>query len=122
MAEPPPLSEGALAYVLWVERDYQGCVKAGPTSAIDQDLGIVGNDVDDFALKLAERYGDWVAEWPWDRFTDLNESVSPLWPAALVWQLMSWPFRGKFSYPSPYERLELKHISRVLDHGEWIEP
>lgn len=122
MIEPPSASEGALAYVLWVAREFQGCRKAQPGSAIEQDLDIVGDDIDDFALKLAERYGDWVAEWPWHRFSDLNEGVSPLFLFAVVWQLVSWPFRGRFSYPSQYERLELSHIATVLERGDWIDP
>lgn len=122
MPEPPPESEGSLAFVLWVAREIHGCGKAQPTSAIEQDLGIVGEDVDDFARKLAERYGDWVSKWPWQRFTELNEGVSPLFPFAVLWQLVTWPFRGRFSYPSQFERLELRHIAFVLERGEWVDP
>ncbi|MFU7528246.1 hypothetical protein [Qipengyuania sp. ASV99] len=122
MREPPPESDGALAFVLWVVRESHGCTKAEPNSAIEQDLDIVGDDVDDFAQRLAERFGDHVADWPWQRFTDLNEGVSPLFPFALVWQLATWPLRSRFSYPSPFERLELSHIAFVLERGEWVDP
>ncbi len=120
--DPPPESEGALAYVLWVARDCHGIEKAQPQMALEQELDIVGDDVDYFAQKLADRYGLWIYDWPWQRFTELNEGVSPLFPFVLVWQLATWPLRGSFSYPSQFERLELGHISRVIEAGEWIDP
>ncbi|KLI63665.1 hypothetical protein [Aurantiacibacter marinus] len=122
MIDPPPKSDGALAYVLWVAREWQGCTNATELSAVMQDLGIGGEDVDDFALRLAERYGDQVADWPWQRFADLNEGLSLLFPFMLVWQLASWPFRGRFSYPSNKQRLTLGHIAFVLERGEWVDP
>ncbi len=122
MNEPPPISQGNLAYVLWVAREKQGCRKAQPNSAIEQDLDIVGDDVVDFIESLEERFGNWVWEWPWQRFTELNEGLSLLFPFMLIWQLVTWPIRGHFSYPSSNERLELGHIAKVLDAREWIEP
>ncbi|XUU60204.1 hypothetical protein ACRAQ6_11605 [Erythrobacter sp. HA6-11] len=120
--DPPQEDDGALAYVLWLARDVHGCGNADPQSALDQDLGLYGLDVEDFAMKLAERFGNWVWGWPWQRFTQLDEGLSLLFPFMLVWQLVTWPFRGRFSYPSSNERLELGHIAKVLEAGEWIEP
>ena len=119
---PPTEEEGALAYVLWIAQEWHGIPEATARSTFKQELGIYGDDVDEFALKLAERYGEWVAEWPWHRFTELSEGVPLTWPFRMLWQLASWPFRGRFSYPEPHERLELGHIARVLEAGEWIEP
>jgi len=93
-----------------------------PEVAIDQDLRIAGDDVTDLAEALARQYGEWVWSWPWQRFAQLDEGLSPLWPFALVWQLLTWPFRRRFNDPSPYERLELGHIANVIANGEWVEP
>ena len=90
--------------------------------AIDQDMGIAGDDVTDFAEALAGEDGEWVWSWPWHRFAQLDEGLSPLWPFMLVWQLVTWPVREQFSYASPYERLEPGHFALVIDKGESIEP
>ena len=82
----------------------------------------MGDDLVDFVERLEERFGSWVWEWPWQRFTQLSEGLSLLFPFMLLWQLVTWPIRGSFSYPSAYERLELGHIATVLEAGEWIEP
>ncbi|MDN3645164.1 hypothetical protein QWY75_02960 [Pontixanthobacter aestiaquae] len=120
--DPPPESDGALSYVLWVAKDVHGCVDASPSSAVHQDLDIYGLDVEDFAAKLGERYGPGVFDWPWHRFAELGEGLSLLFPFILVKQLVTWPFRGQFSYPESLERLELGHIAKVLEKGEWIDP
>jgi len=91
-------------------------------SAIDQDIRISGGDVEDLAEALAGEFGDHVWQWPWHRFALLDEGVSPLFPFQLVWQLLTWPVRGTFSHPSPYERLELRHIAKVIEAGHWLEP
>lgn len=91
-------------------------------SAIDQDVRISGDDVTELAEGLANEFGDWVWAWPWQRFACLDEGLSPLFPFMLAWQLMSWPFRGSFSYPSPYERLELRHIAKVIEQDHWADP
>jgi len=93
-----------------------------PGSAIDQDLRIAGEDVTDLAEALSAQYGEWVWSWPWQRFARLDEGLSPLWPLMLVCQLVTWPVRRRFSYPSPYERLELGHIANVIGKGEWVDP
>lgn len=125
--DPPGEEEGALAYVMWVARDVHGCIDADPESALAQDLGIYGLDVDDFAMKLAERFGSWVADWPWDRFTDLNEGVDvrgclmlPFMPLVLIYRAV----RGMPLFPQDkeLERLELGHIASVLEAGQWIDP
>lgn len=81
-----------------------------------------GDDVTDFAQVLAEEFGDQILQWPWQRFACLGEGLSPLFPFVLLWQFVSWPFRGSFSYPSPYERLTLGHIAKVIAQGHWSEP
>ncbi len=91
-------------------------------SAIDQDIRISGGDVEDFANALAHEFGDQVWQWPWHRFANLSEGLSLAFPFQLTWQLLTWPFRGSFEYPSPFERLELGHIAAVIDHGDWFEP
>ncbi|MBB3858925.1 hypothetical protein GGQ88_000165 [Novosphingobium hassiacum] len=92
------------------------------TSAIDQDIRISGGDVQDLVQALADEFGDQVWQWPWQRFALLDEGLSLLFPFQLVWQLLTWPLRGSFSYPSPYERLELAHIAKVIEAGHWLDP
>ena len=96
--------------------------KLSPTTAVYQDIGLVGDDVTDFAAALTNEFGDWIWSWPWERFAQLDERLSLLFPVMLFWQLISWPFRGSFEYPDAYERLELGHIAAVIDNGEWFEP
>ena len=92
------------------------------TSAIDQDVGISGDDVTEIAQALASEFGEQVCQWPWRRFAHLDEGLSLLFPFMLTWQLFTWPFRRSFVYPSPFERLELGHIAAVIDRGNWFEP
>lgn len=96
--------------------------KLGADSAIDQDIRISGDDVTELAETFAAEFGDQVWQWPWQRFAELNEGLSLLFPFLLVWQLLTWPVRGSFAFPSPFERLELGHIAKVIDAGQWLEP
>jgi len=96
--------------------------KLSATSAIDQDVGISGGDIDELAEALAKEFGDHIWRWPWQRFASVDEGLPMLFPFLLLWQLVSWPIRGSFSYPSTYERLELGHIAAVIERGEWLEP
>ena len=96
--------------------------KLSAISVIDQDVGIVGGDVTELVEALAAEFGDQVWHWPWQRFAMLDEGLSPLFLPMLLWQLVTWPFRGSFEYPSSFERLELGHIAAVIDRGEWFEP
>lgn len=96
--------------------------KLSAHSAIDQDIRISGGDVMELAEALAEEFGDQVWQWPWQRFAHLDEGLSLLFPFMLTWQLLTWPIRGSFEYPSPFERLELGHIAKVIDAGHWLEP
>lgn len=91
-------------------------------SAIDQDMGISGDDVTEFAEWLAKEFGDHVWQWPWQRFAELNEGLGCFFLPGLMWMLITWPIRGSFNYPSPFERLELGHIAAVIEKGEWFEP
>lgn len=119
---PPPDCDGHLAYVMWIARECHGLTWAEPYSAFEQDLRISGDDVDYFIENLENRYGDWVWTWPWQRFAQTNEGLSALFPVILIWQLATWPFRGSFEYPTKFERLELRHIAKILEAGEWVEP
>jgi len=95
--------------------------KLNARSAIDQDVQIAGCDIDELAQALAKEFGAQVGQWPWQRFAELNEPPA-LISLVILWRLLTWPFRGRLFDPSPFERLELGHISAVIDHGEWFEP
>lgn len=96
--------------------------KLGAHSAIDQDIRISGDDVTELAEALAAEFGNEVWQWPWQRFAHLDEGLSLLFPFALIWQLLTWPIRGRFEYPNKFERLELGHIAEVINAGQWFEP
>ncbi len=112
----------SLPRVLEIASEHTGIQRALPEMAIDQDMGMSGDDVTDFAEALAKEFGETVWSWPWQRFAVLDEGLSLFFPFMLVWQLVSWPFRGSFEYPSPHERLTLLHISEVINRGAWFEP
>jgi hypothetical protein len=116
--------KSALERVVEIVSDHSGIpvTKLSARSAIDQDIGISGDDVNELAEALAAEFGDQVWQWPWQRFAELNEGLSLLFPFMLVWQLLTWPVRGSFEYPSPFARLELGHIAKVIDAGQWLEP
>ena len=90
-------------------------------SAIDQDVKITGDDIDELAEALAKEFDADAGRWPWQRFAELNEP-SGFVGFHLIWRLLTWPFRGRLCDPSPFERLELGHIAAVIDRGEWFEP
>lgn len=114
--------EGTIDRVIEIAEYCSGAKNLTVLSAIDQDMKIAGDDVTWLAMELAKEFGEGIYQWPWQRFSQLNEGLSLLFPFMLVWQLISWPFRGSFEYPSPYERLELGHIAAVIEKGEWFEP
>jgi acyl-homoserine lactone acylase PvdQ len=90
-------------------------------SALDQDMRISGDDVTEFVAALAGEFGDGVWQWPWQRFANLSEPH--LFTGFLFfWRLLTWPIRGRVFDPSPYERLELGHIAKVIENGHWAEP
>ena len=95
--------------------------KLDAASAIDQDLGISGDDVADLTEALAAEFGDHVWAWPWQRFADLSEPGMFAAPY-FVWRLLTWPIRGRLFDPSPFDRLELGHIAAVVERGQWFEP
>lgn len=96
--------------------------KLNMETAVDQDLRISGEDVIDLAQRLADEFGEQIWQWPWQRFACLDEGLSLLFPFMLIWQLVTWPLRGSFEYPSAYGRLELGHIVAVIEKGEWFDP
>ena len=96
--------------------------KLTATTALDQDLRLVGDDIEDLAEDLAAEFGDYVFDWPWQRFGDLNEGTALQMPFLVIWRLLTWPWRKRLFDPSPYERRELGHVAAVLDRGEWFEP
>lgn len=91
------------------------------SSAIDQDIRVSGDDVDELAETLATEFGVQVHSWPWHRFANLSEPhlFTGFW---FIWRLLTWPMRGRVFDPSPYERLELGHIAKVIEAGHWLEP
>lgn len=95
--------------------------KLTANSAIDQDIGISGDDIDELAETLAKEFGGHVWQWPWQRFCELSEPSALIFPY-FIWRLLTWPFRGRLFDPSPFERLELGHIAAVIDRGVWFEP
>ncbi|MEP6869180.1 MAG: hypothetical protein ABJA20_11750 [Novosphingobium sp.] len=90
------------------------------TTAVDQDMRMSGDDVEEFASTLAAEFGDHIWQWPWLRFVNLNEPhlFTGLW---FIWRLLTWPIRGRVYDPSPFERLELGHIAAVIENGQWFE-
>ena len=90
-------------------------------SAIDQDVGISGDDIDELVAALAKEFGEQLWQWPWQRFAELSEPSLLIFPY-FVWRLLTWPFRGRLFDPSPFERLELGHIAAAIDNGAWFEP
>ena len=98
-----------------------GVEKLDAYSAIDQDVRIFGDDIDELAEALAMKFGDHISEWPWQRFAELSEphALTGFW---LMWRFLTWPIRGRLSDPSQFERLELGHIAAVIDRGAWFEP
>ena len=120
---PPPDLSSAEDFVLWVAREDFGIREAKLDNALDQDLNIIGDDVDDFAEALAERYGDWVADWPWERFVCLDEGVPMLAPIAALWDFLRLPWDNTAVPRKPeLQRLTLAHVANVLERGEWIDP
>jgi Protein of unknown function (DUF1493) len=107
--------------VIKIATSISGADNLTASSAVDQDMRICGQDIDEFAEDLAKQFNADTASWPWNRFVDLNEPhlFTGLW---LFWRLFTWPIRGRISDPSPYERLELGHIAAVIDRGQWFEP
>ena len=62
--------------------------KLNAHSAIDQDVRISGDDIDELAEALAERFGDHVQQWQWHRFAELNETNLLVTPY-FVWRLIT---------------------------------
>lgn len=116
------MEPATLTRVIEIATYHSGAKGLHAGSAIDQDIGMSGGDVTDFAESLAAEFGDQVWQWPWHRFVLLHEGLPLLFPLQLMWQLLTWPLRGSFEYPSPLERLELGHIAAVIDSGAWLEP
>lgn len=95
--------------------------KLTATSAIDQDVRISGEDIDELVGALAKEFGGDVWRWPWQRFAELSEPGAHMLPY-FIWRLLTWSFRGRLFDPSSFERLDLGHIAAVIDRGEWFEP
>lgn len=115
------MAGSTLDRVLAIAEHHSGAKDLGAISAIDQDIRISGDDVDELAEALQKEFGGDVADWPWGRFADLHEPHALVVPY-FIWRLLTWPFRGRLFDPSPYERLELGHIAAVINRGEWFEP
>lgn len=102
-----------------------------PASAVCQDAYIFGIDVDDYVNALSSEFGQIVHQIPWGHYTDQTSSFRGcgclLVPPWLLWRLVRWPLvRGSIiprADPRNFPfRLELGHLAKVIDRGEWIEP
>ena len=100
----------------------------GATTAMSQDAGIDGIDVDEFVCALWRQYGEIVNEIPWQRFSDQRASFRGcgclLFPGWLLWRLVVRK-PGERVIPPPNggdERITVRHIARVIDQGFWSEP
>lgn len=91
-----------------------------PNAAIDQDLGINGDEGDEFVEALCAECGDWIAKWPWSRFVDFNEPPASLGPR--IWRLLHLPGMKRAFPGYAEERLELGHIAAVIEKGQWFDP
>jgi len=111
-----------LSKIIALAKEVSGQESISADTAVHQDLTIAGGDVGDFVELIAEQYGDDVYDWPWDRFAIMTEGLSVFFLPALIWQLVTWPFRGAFGYPDDIERLTMGHIAKVIDAGHWMEP
>lgn len=91
--------------------------------ALDQDIGVYGDDADDLLEALCGEFGDWVAVWPWDRFVNFNEDPFSRMMTS-IWRYLG--LKGTASaFPGgkrPDERLEVSHIAAVIESGEWFDP
>ncbi len=116
------MSEDILNHVIAIAKEVSGLNAVNENTAIDQDLQMSGDDITDFADLIALQYGDDVFKWPWERFAIMGEGLSILFLPMLIWQLITWPLRGTFSYPNDLERLTLGHIAKAIEAGHWIEP
>lgn len=92
--------------------------KLGPRSAMYQDIGLGGNDVDLFIAALAGLCGEQARSWPWQRFTNRSE---PHLGTAFV-KVPLRMLRKRPDHGSRYERLELGHIAAVIETGHWRDP
>lgn len=109
----------AVTYIA-VNSGYADRARCLPTAAIHQDLDVNGDEGEDFVAALCAEFGDWIAEWPWDRFVDINEPPADFGPK--IWKLLRLP-HPEVAFPGYVEeRLELGHIAAVIDKGEWFEP
>ncbi len=72
---------------------YSGVKSLSEHSAVDQDMGLTGINVNEFAVALRDQFG--------------ANSVT-------------WPFHRPPLAKCPYDRLELGHIAAVIDKGEWF--
>lgn len=107
--------------VIALAETYSGVKDLHAGSAVDQDMRITGDDVQEFAVELADRYGQQVRNWPWQRFAELSEPHL-FTGFVFLWRLLTWPIRGRGFDPSLFERVELGHIARAIEAGHWIEP
>jgi hypothetical protein len=90
------------------------------TAAVHQDLGITGDEGEAFVEALCAEFGDWIAEWPWERFVDFNEPPADLGPR--IWKFLRLP-NPETAFPGYTQaRLELGHIAVVIKKGQWFDP
>jgi hypothetical protein len=90
------------------------------SSAIDQDLGIRGDDAEEPVAALAATFGEWLYDWPWHLFIDFNEP--PAWLGPKIWKSLGLK-NASTAFPGFTERwLELGHVAAVIENGQWFDP
>ena len=105
-----------------------GVAEITDETAMAQDAKIDGIDVYEFGWALKDAFGPVADSVPWERFSDQRYSFygcavfgAPFW---LLWRLLTYPMNREFM-PRPSnnsERLTVRHLTDVLERGEWFEP
>jgi hypothetical protein len=117
--------ESVLSRVMEIVREVSGKRSARWVTgdALDQDIGVYGDDADDLVEALCREFGDWIAGWPWRRYVNFNED--PLGRSIhRIWRRFGWK-GAAMAFPTgrlPEQRLELGHIAAVIEKGEWFDP
>lgn len=122
MSEPPPIEEGALAYVLWLVRDQFGFSWADEHSILGDDVDISGRCFDEFRSGLADRYGPSVSEWPWHQIIRERRNAPTKWVAIPVigWVIAHWLIWPRSGYSETLD-VSIGQIAMALEAGQWTQ-
>ena len=116
----------ALEFLLSLVKNEFGRSYANEASTLDDELCLTGAELREFVDAIASGYGNWVRDWPWDRFGDFKPKIVPTkwltYPIVGFFVALWMLRRSKAASRDRIEELELGHIAKVLEAGEWIEP